>query len=292
MERLVDLHTHTTASDGTDTPSELVRAAVAAGLAAVAVTDHDTVAGLDEAEAAGAEAAGRGQAIEVIRGCELSTGSVCGELHILGLWLPRNVETLEAALKIARERRGMRNRLIVDKLTALGLPMDYDAVLAEAGGEAVGRPHIARAMVRRGHVPDARTAYDRYLRSGAPAFVPKETLSAPEAVRLLADLGATAALAHPLLVRAPRSELEACIVDLRAHGLTALEAFHADHSQADEAYVRALARRLGLCITGGSDYHGRLKPAVKLGRGRGGMRVGPDVLEALKQMRLDQGLPV
>lgn len=287
MRRFVDLHVHTTASDGTDTPSAVVRGAAEAGLAAVAVTDHDTVAGLHEAEEAG-----HGQGIEVIRGCELSAHSVCGELHILGLWLPRDVATLEATLKTARERRGVRNRLIVDKLNALGLDMEYGAVLAEANGEAVGRPHIARAMIRQGHVPDERTAFDRYLRYGAPAFVPKQTLAAREAVRLLADLGATVALAHPLLVRSPRPELEACIEDLCAEGLIALEAFHADHNQAGEVYVRALARRLGLGITGGSDYHGRTKPSVKLGRGRGNLRVGLEVLEALKQQRRDRGLPI
>ena len=291
MREFVDLHTHTTASDGADTPAELVRWAADLGLAAVAVTDHDTIAGLREAEEAGLE-----HDIEVIRGCELSASSACGELHILGLWLPRSTEALEAALETARKRRGARNRRMVDKLKSLGLDMDYGAVLAEAGGEAVGRPHIARAMVRLGHVADVRTAFDRYLRYGAAAFVSKETLTAQEAVRLLAGMGATVALAHPLLVRSPRSELEACIVDLRAAGLTALEAFHADHSQADEAYVQSLARRLNLGITGGSDYHGNTKPGVKLGRSGHGPWSGPradlDMLEALKRQRLDKGLPV
>jgi len=287
MRQFVDLHTHTTASDGTDSPSELVRLAVLAGLAAVAVTDHDTVAGLREAEEAAS-----GQNIEIIRGCELSAASACGELHILGLWLPRGLKTLEAALETARERRGARNRLMVDKLNALGLDMEYRAVLAEAGGETVGRPHIARAMVRLGHVPDEHAAFDRYLKYGAPAFVPKEKLTAQEAVRLLASLGATVALAHPLLARGPRPELEDCIADLRADGLDALEVFHADHNQAGEAYVRALARRLNLGMTGGSDYHGRTKPSVALGRIRGEQRVGLEVLEALKQQRRDKGLPV
>lgn len=287
MPRFVDLHTHTTASDGTDSPSELVHWAAEAGLAAVAVTDHDTVSGLDEAEQAGRE-----QGIEVIRGCELSARSACGELHILGLWLPRNAASLETALETARERRGSRNQLMVGKLNALGLDLDYNAVLAEAGGETVGRPHIARALVRRGYVPDERAAFDRYLRYGAAAFVPKEALTAAAAVRLLAELGATVALAHPMLVRSSRPELEACIVALREEGLNALEAFHAEHSQGDEAYIQGLARRLGLGVTGGSDYHGRTKPTVKLGWGRGGLRVGMAVLDALKQQRRDKGLPV
>jgi len=286
MRRFVDLHTHTTASDGTDTPSELVGLAVSADLAAVAVTDHDTVAGLDEAEEAG-----RGRDIEVIRGCELSARSVCGELHILGLWLPRDVKTLEAALEVAREQRAARNRRMVDKLNGLGLALPYEAVLAEAKGEAVGRPHIARAMVRQGHVPDERAAFDRYLRYGAPAFIPRDKPAAKEAVRLLADLGATVVLAHPMLVRGPRPELEACIADLRPDGLMALEAFHADHSHADEVYVRTLARRLDLGIAGGSDYHGRTKPSVTLGRGRGDLRIDLDVLKALKQQRRNKGLP-
>lgn len=286
MAQFVDLHTHTTASDGTDSPSELVRLAAEAGLTAVAVTDHDTVAGLDEAVRAGEE-----YGIEVIRGCELSTQSACGELHILGLWLPPDTEPLERTLSLARERRNARNKVIVAKLNELGVPLTYEQVLEEAGGKAVGRPHIARALVRLGSVPDERAAFDRYLRSGAPAYVPKEAFAAHEGVKLLADFGATAALAHPVLVRSPRPELEACIVELRDHGLDVLEAFHADHSQTDEAYVRGLARRLGLGLTGGSDYHGRSKPNVRLGWGRGGLRVGVDVLDALKARRRERGLP-
>lgn len=287
MKNCIDLHTHTLASDGTDTPTELVDLAVAAELAAIAVTDHDTVAGLAEAEAAG-----RAQGLEVIRGCELSVQSSCGELHLLGLWLPHDVAGLEQALALSRARRNVRNQVILEKLGRLGMPIAYDAVCEEAGGEVIGRPHIAQVMVQQGYVPHVRAAFDGYLRAGAAAYVPKEVIAAAEGAALLAGLGATVSLAHPMLVRAPRAELETVIAALRTHGLDALEAFHAEHSQGDEQYIKALAGRLGLGISGGSDYHGRTKPSVRLGSGRGGMRVGTAVLDALKERRVKAGLPV
>ena len=287
MRQFIDLHTHTTASDGTDTPTELIRWALEADLAAVAVTDHDTVAGLAEAEEAG-----RTHGIEVIRGCELSVRAVCGELHVLGLWLPQDIGPLEAGLATLRERRNTRNERIVEKLHALGIPLRYTEVLEESGGEVVGRPHIARALVRHGYVTDERAAFERYLRFDAAAYVPREAFSAPEGVRLMADLGATVAVAHPMLARCSRTVLEECIAGLRDHGLSALEAFHAEQNPGDEMYIKNLARRLGLGVTGGSDYHGRTKPSVKLGRGRAGTRVGIAVLEALKLQRQERGLPV
>jgi predicted metal-dependent phosphoesterase TrpH len=287
MESYIDLHTHTTASDGADTPAELVRLAAAAGLAAIALTDHDTISGLEEAEDAG-----RAYGVEVVRGAELSVSSICGELHLLGLWLGRDTREIEAALRGLRRRRDDRNRLIIARLNALGVPLTHDDVLREAGGEVIGRPHIALALVRCGHVPDQQAAFDRYLRSGAAAFVPKRNIDAARGVRLLAGFGATTAVAHPGLLRAPRADIESCVADLRGHGLHAIEVWHSEHSADDEQFLMRLARRHGLALTGGSDYHGALKPAVRLGRGRGGLRIGMAVMEALKQQRRDLGMPV
>jgi predicted metal-dependent phosphoesterase TrpH len=287
MEKYIDLHTHTTASDGADEPAELVRMAAGAGLAAIALTDHDTVGGLAEAEAAG-----RMHDVEVIRGTELSVSSICGELHLLGLWLGPDTGAIETALRGLRERRDARNRLIIAKLNDLGIPLTYDDVLREAGGEAVGRPHIAGALIRCGHVPDRQTAFDLYLRSGAAAFVPKRNIDAAQGVRLLAEFGATTAVAHPGLLRAPRADIEECLAGLRRHGLHAVEVWHSEHRSEDERFFLLLARRYGLAVTGGSDYHGAVKPKVRLGRGHGGLRVGLAVMEALKQQRRDLGLPV
>jgi len=287
MTRMIDLHIHTTASDGTDTPSQVVRLALERDLAAIAITDHDTVDGLAEAENAA-----EGQNLEVVRGCELSVHTDFGELHLLGLWLPYDVGPLEACLERIRAKRGVRNERIVEKLGELGVALPYQAVLDEAQGDVVGRPHIARALVRHGFVRDEKEAFSRYLRSGAAAYVARETLPAREGVRLMASLGATVAVAHPLLARCSRSTLERTVTVLREEGLDVLEAWHSEQSPADTEWLCALARRLDLGVTGGSDYHGSVKPHVRLGMGGGGLTVSEQVLEALKARRVRQGLPV
>ena len=196
--RFVDLHTHTTASDGTDSPAEVVRKAARLGLAAVAITDHDTLSGLDEAEAAGEK-----YDIEVIRGCELSTQGEYGEVHLLGLWIPRECGPLQRELSRLRECRGTRNRRMLDKLHELGVDISLDAVLAQAGGESVGRPHIARAMLAAGYVSSIAEAFARYLAEGAAAYVPREIPGIVDGVRLLAEAGALVSLAHPRLIHCP-----------------------------------------------------------------------------------------
>lgn len=284
--KLIDLHTHSQASDGTDSPAALVKKAHAAGLAAVAVTDHDTLSGLEEAEETG-----RSLGITVIRGCELSTGTEHGEVHILGLWLPRKAQALQKQLALLRRKRAERNALIVDRLRGLGLAICLDDVLEAAQGESVGRPHIAEVLLRKGYVHDAREAFRDYLGSRGKAFVPKEALQPETAVRLLAELGATVCLAHPMLQKYPRGWLEDFTGRLVGYGLTAVEAWHSEHSETDVRACLALAKRFGLGLSGGSDYHGRNKPGIRLGVGRGGLRVGLDVLEDLRAARRARGLP-
>ena len=287
MTRMIDLHIHTTASDGTDTPSQVVSLASELDLAAIAITDHDTVDGLAEAENAAI-----GQALEVIRGCELSVHTDFGEVHVLGLWLPYDLGPLDACLEMVRAKRNVRNELIVDKLGALGVALPYQAVLDEAQGDVVGRPHIARALVRHGFVRDEREAFSRYLRGGAAAYVPRQTLPAREGVRLLKHLGATVAVAHPLLARCSRSTMEQTVTVLREEGLDVLEVWHSEQSPADTEWLQKLARRLDLGVTGGSDYHGSAKPHVHLGVSGGGLTVSERVLDDLKTRRVRQGLPV
>lgn len=284
--KLIDLHTHSLASDGTDSPSALVEKAHAAGLAALAVTDHDTLSGLEEAEATG-----RSLGISVIRGCELSTGTEHGEMHILGLWLPREAKPLQERLVFLRRKRAERNALIVEKLRGLGLAISMDDVREAARGESVGRPHIADVLLRKGYAKDSRQAFQEYLGSRGKAFVPKEVLEPEAAVRLLAGLGATVCLAHPMLQKYPGGWLEGFTGRLAGYGLTTIEAWHSEHSEADVRACLALARRFGLGVSGGSDYHGGNKPGIRLGVGRGGLRVGLDVLENLEAARRAQGLP-
>lgn len=284
--RFIDLHTHSQASDGTDSPAQLVAGAAAAGLAAVALTDHDTLSGLDEAEAAAQR-----HGIEFLRGCELSTRTEYGEMHILGLWLPRQADALEQRLADIRHKRDNRNAHILEKLAALGIAISMDELQHEARGESVGRPHIAALLVKKGAVPDMETAFREYLGNGGRAYLPKEVLEPEEAVRLMAGLGATVSLAHPCLKPLPPDWLEAFLLRLKAYGLSAVEAYHSEHSDAAIRTCVDLARRLDLGLSGGSDYHGRNKPRIRLGTGYGGLRVPLDILEDLKARRRQQGLP-
>lgn len=283
--KLIDLHTHTLASDGTDSPAALMEKAHAAGLAAVAVTDHDTVAGLDEAEESG-----RKLGIRVIRGCELSTHTEYGEVHILGLWLPRDIAPLEERLGYLRRKRCERNRGMVEKLRALGMDISLEEVRATATG-SVGRPHIAAVLAAKGYARDVGQAFRDYLGAGGKAYLPKEALAPDVAVRLLAGLGATVCLAHPLLQKYPAPWLEGLVKKLSGYGLAAIEAWHSEHSQADTRLCVEWARRFGLGLSGGSDYHGANKPGIHLGVGRGGLRVPLDVLEKLEARRRARGLP-
>lgn len=283
--RFVDLHTHTTASDGTDSPRELVRKAATAGLAAVAITDHDTLSGLAEAEAAG-EAFG----IDVIRGCELSVQSDYGEVHLLGLWLPKDASQLEQVLAGLRERRETRNRLIVAKLNTLGLFLTYDEVLEEAHGESVGRPHIAAVLLAKGYVGTFRQAFDLFLGARGAAYVPRITLDPEEGVRVLANLGGVVSFAHPMLIRCPPAWFDTIIPRLKEAGLSAIEAYHSEHAAKDERFCVDLAARYGLGLSGGSDYHGTTKAGVQLGRGKGGLRVTVALLDALKARRPSRAL--
>ncbi|MDE5878608.1 MAG: PHP domain-containing protein [Desulfovibrio sp.] len=286
MEKtLVDLHTHSTASDGTESPAELVARAHAAGLAAIALTDHDTLGGLDEAENAA-----RKLGLGFIRGCEISTREGGFEYHILGLWVPRKAEALDNWLGAVRRRRNERNAEMVARLRALGLDISLEDLQARARG-SVGRPHMAAALVDKGYVPDVGAAFRDYLGSGCPAYVPKHVPPPEEAVRVLASVGASAVLAHPFLNAAARPTIAALAERLSACGLAALEAWHTSHSDADTRECVELAARLGLGLSGGSDYHGANKPGIGLGRGYGSLRVPVAVLEALRDGRRARGLP-
>lgn len=283
----IDLHTHTLASDGTDSPAQLVRRAKDLGLAAVAITDHDTVAGLAEAEKQG-QALG----LEVICGCEISARGEDNEMHILGLWLPSDTTVLEQSLLRLREHRHERNVIIVAKLQALGLDISYEEVQAASQGEAVGRPHIAAVLLRKGFVQNWQEAFTRYLGYKGQAYVPKEILSPEQAVNLLAGMGATVSLAHPCLSVSSREAVENLVRNLKGFGLNAIEAYHSDHSQAEQRFCVDLATRYGLALTGGSDYHGTSKPRISLGSGYGGLRVPMFVLDSLKAQRRRLGLDV
>jgi len=244
--RFVDLHMHSTASDGAATPTAVVEAAKKAGLTAICLTDHDTLAGIPEARAAG-ERLG----VRVIAGVELSAVDGAGyETHILGLHIARP-EPLQLALDAYRIARRERALAIVARLNELGVAVTVDAVLAEAGEAAIGRPHVARALVSGGFARDHREVFDRWLGAGRPAFVEKRRLAMAEAFALIHEAGGLAVYAHP----GGEGSRER-VVALAALGMDGLEVRHPGHSAADIARLGVLAEQLDLLPSGGSDWHG------------------------------------
>jgi Predicted metal-dependent phosphoesterases (PHP family) len=279
-ERFVDLHTHTCASDGTDTPEALVAKAAKASLTAIAVTDHDTLAGLDEACAAGAR-----HGITVVRGSEIAAASPHGEIHILGLWLPEHAPRLEAALAHIRKGRDERNREMAEGLRKAGYPVTYEEFLALVKGESGARPHMARLLVAKGICSSPEEAFSRFLGEGKPMFVPRSLPAPEEVVSLLASEGAVTVFAHPMLVKAPLDWLYALVGTLVDAGLHALEAYHAEHDAKAVRRAVSLARHYKLALSGGSDYHGEARPHSPLGFGSGGNRVPYALLERLHACR-------
>ena len=242
----VDLHSHSTASDGSSTPAEVISAAVAAGLTAIALTDHDSVSGVPEATAAGARLG-----IRVIAGTELSAHDDAGrEVHLLGLHLA-SLAPLEEALVKLRGVRLARAEEIVRKLNALGVAVRMDKVLEEAQGGALGRPHVARALIAGGFVYNSREAFDRYLGNARPAYVDKARLAVADAIRLVHDADGIAVLAHP----GPDGKRER-LEWFQRLGLDGVEVRHPSHSAEDETRLRELTTTLGLLPSGGSDWHG------------------------------------
>ncbi|WP_446423834.1 PHP domain-containing protein [Mailhella sp.] len=286
----IDLHTHSSASDGSDSPRDVVRKAAAAGLNVIALTDHDTLDGLDEAEDEAQK-----QGIVFVRGCEISAATPWGEAHFLGLWIPRDsaaVKRLEKALGAIRQKRLERNLAIADRLRALGFGVSYEQAAELAGGRIVGRPHFAELLCLLGAVKDRKEAFRTYLGRDGLAFVPRRLPTPQEAITMLKEAGALVSMAHPRLLRASVTELDALLTEIVPSGLDALEAYHSEHDAGDVRECVELADRFGLQLTGGSDYHGHPKPNIALGRGKGGLRVRLHVYNALKAYRDRCGLGV
>jgi len=258
----VDLHTHSTASDGSLPPREVVRLARERGLAAVALTDHDTIDGLEEAVAAGAELG-----VEVIPGVEISAKHPGGSMHILGYFLDWQSRTLAARLAVLQQARAERNPRIIAKLNALGIPLTLAQVEAVSGGGQIGRPHIARALWEAGFVGSIQEAFDLYLSNQGRAYVEKFRFPPEEAIAMIREAGGVAVLAHPFTLNPPDpGELRRLLRDLAALGLAGVECYYPEHTPEQEALYLELARELKLAVTGGSDFHGDNKPEVELGR--------------------------
>jgi len=254
---MVDLHSHTTASDGQHTPSDLVRLAATAGVSHLAITDHDTVSGLAE----GLTAA-KAWRLTLIPGIELSAFVGDREIHILGHFIRVDSPQLSQLSIAFRAERHRRMEGMIQKLNALGVPMTMDQVLSVAGDAHLGRPHLARALVERGICTSTKNAFDRFLGNGRPGFVDRQRISGERAIAMVREAGGAATVAHPAVSQVEAEELRS----LRDAGLAGLEVFHTDHKPAMQAKFLAIAKDLDLVPTSGSDFHGeKVAPGRKLG---------------------------
>jgi 3',5'-nucleoside bisphosphate phosphatase len=271
----VDLHLHTTASDGRLTPAELVHLAVERGLTVIALTDHDSTEGVEE----GIEAS-RGTGLEVLPGVEINTDSAEGEAHVLGYFLEIHSEGLQACLSKRRRDRLDRGLGIVRKLLGIGIEIDWNRVQEIAGvaeGGAVGRPHIAQALMERGYVATTAEAFERYIGRDGPAYVEYAKLTPPDAIGVIHDAGGLAVLAHPLFIRA----IDSFLPPLLEAGLDGLECYYGSYSTEQVAGLLAMAARYGLVPTGGSDFHG--PEATSFSTTLGGTPVPLGVVAALRE---------
>ena len=277
---MIDLHSHSTASDGSDPPGGLMALAAAAGLSAVALTDHDTVEGLAEARAAAA-----GVGIRLVEGCELSCEVGTATMHLLVYFLTDGPGPLQDRLGALQAARADRNRRIVTVLRAHGLDVTLEEILEEAGGGSVGRPHVAGVLVRKGYVESVQEAFDVWLAKGKPAYLDRERLLPAEAIALAHASEAVAVLAHPTSLGYDGPALERFVAGLDADGLDGMECEYGRYPPDLRAALREMAGRLGLAVTGGSDYHGRYKPGLALGTGVGDLDVPDELLDALEARR-------
>jgi hypothetical protein len=292
---LIDLHTHTTVSDGGDSPRALVRKAAAAGLSAIAVTDHDNEGGCDDAVDEG-----RKHGVEVIRGVEISCDvdalrssglrpAARPTMHLLGYFIPVKDNPLSASLAELQDARANRNRHMVERLNELGIPVTFEEVEAEAGGPGsqIGRPHFAAVLVRHGAVPDYQRAFDDYLAKGAKAYISRRLYKPAEATRLMIEAGVVPVLAHPFTLFLGTGDLERFVDGLIEAGLRGIEGYHGDLPLEDQAPYQELGVGKGLVVSGGSDYHGDMRPDRSMPGGKHGVVVPDETLDELRNIARD-----
>ena len=284
--RNIDLHVHSTFSDGSETTAKLVELASEAKLAAFALTDHDTTDGYKSTyEAASKYNAGlpKEEQLEILPGVEISVAYKKGDIHILGLLVDPNDSEFNALLKSAEKERIGRNIKMIDNLKSAGLPISYEEIVASAPDSIITRAHFGKYLVEKGIVNDYPSAFEKYLGDDTPYYVARKFTSPKDAIEGIIKSGGVPVLAHPIIYRLPISELEALVNTLINYGLRGIETIYSSHSKQDENYVRGLAKRKGLIITGGSDFHGKPKPAINLGIGRGNLRIPYSILENLRE---------
>lgn len=276
MEKLCDLHTHSTYSDGTLTPAELIALAEEKGLCAIALTDHNTVAGLPAFLAAAEESA-----VEAVPGVEFSTEYEGIELHILGLFIqPSHYERIRALLQQFLDRKEKSNRELVQRLQAAGISICYEQIEKKAAG-SINRARIAAEMVEKGYCESVKQAFSDWLSPKKGYYIPPRRPDAYETIRFIKSLGAAAVLAHPYLSMQPE-QVQAFLPEAVNAGLDAMEVYYSTYDGETTALAQSTARAFGLRESGGSDFHGQNKPDIDLGSGKGNLAVSPRLLEALR----------
>ena len=277
---MIDLHTHSTVSDGSDPPHRIPELAADAGCTAVALTDHDRVDGVAEARARADELG-----VRLIPGCEISCAFPSGSMHMLVYFLEPGEGPLQDKLGQLQEVRDGRNRVMAERLGQLGLPVTYEEMQEEAGGSGAGRPHAAAVLVRKGVVDSVKEAFERWLGVGRPGYVERTRLEPADAIDLASQSGCVTALAHPLSLKLDDDELEKATGELAELGLAGMECVYGRYSPEDRERLADIAHRFDLVVTGGSDHHGKYKPDLQVGVGRGDLDVPDRALKELEDRR-------
>lgn len=276
--RRVDFHMHTTFSDGSYTPDELLQYAKEKNLSCVAVTDHDTVTSYP-----GSKAAAEKYGVELIPGIEISCQFEPGTLHILGYFLDPANTRLQKDLADLQKARAERNPMIIAKLNKLGVAITMEEVVGVSGKDQVGRPHFAQVLIKKGYVQNNEEAFRTYLAKGAAAYVDKRRLSAKDGIKMITNAGGLAVVAHPKQLRiTERSRLVELFREWKSYGLAGIEAYSSCQNRDEQKFWHELGDELGLIITGGSDFHGKNKPDVDLGWMGSGVNIGYEVVEQMK----------
>ena len=283
--KFVDLHVHSNASDGTFTPSEVVALAAEKGLAAIALTDHDTIDGLSEAQAAAA-----GLPIEIIPGIELSCVYQGEEIHILGIYVDPTDRVFISETDALKEIRKKRNEEMIRRFQNAGISITLDEVMAGNPDTVITRAHFARVLFEKGYVKNMDQAFKKYLDYSGPYCPRKEKITPEHAMKILTDCNASPVLAHPYQYHLGDKKTEELVCYLKDLGLQGLEVYHSSNNQYESGKLRKLARKYDLFPTGGSDFHGSNKPDFRLGVGRGGLRITALLLDDIKRIRREKGL--
>lgn len=280
--KYVDLHVHTNVSDGTLTPTEVVNLAVQKKLAAIAITDHDTIYGIEEAKLAAMAQRDNGYGLELIPGVEISAEYKKKDIHILGLFINEKDLHLQEVLSKALIERDQRNQKMIDNLRADDIDITLDALLFDEPNTVITRAHFARFLIEHGYAKDNNEAFLKYLGYDTKYYVPRNYLTPKDAISLILQAGGIPVLAHPLLYRLSLEELDALISELKSYGLVGLETIYSANTGFDEGIIRRYVNKYELLMTGGSDFHGSNKPRIELGSGMGNLKIPYQLVKNIK----------